>query len=290
MKVLITGAKGFIGQNLISRLSQFSDIKIFALDIKGENKREHLCQTLNTDIAMQGWTEIIPEPMDVVVHLAQSMRYRDFPEGAYDMVKININGTFELLDWCQKNFAKKFIFSSTGNVYKAKRGFLTEEDICEPSSMYASTKLCAEHLVTQYSTFFQTIILRLFGVYGPGQTNMIIPNIIESVYKKKEITLAQKIGLYMTPIYISDCVEMLYKLIIDQKTTCDTFNMSGSEVTHLGDIIKYVEELLNCSANISFSNDEPRYLLGESKKLREALDYNKMVSFKEGMRKILFGV
>lgn len=291
MKILITGAKGFIGRHLINRLSQCSGTQIFALDVQEEQKKEHLYQSLYVDMSMPGWSKIIPGPMDAVVHLAQSLSYRDFPEGAYDMVKININGTFELLEWCRKNYVKKFIFSSTGNVYKEKKRLLTENDICEPASMYAATKLSAEHLVKQYSVFFQTIILRLFGVYGPGQSNMTIPNIVESVRKGKKITLAQKIGLHMTPLYIVDCIEMFYKLIMDDNLGKSILlNMASNESIHLGNIIQKIEKHINCKAIIKITDDEPRYLQGENKKIRETLNYDPVVSFDEGIKITLFNL
>jgi UDP-glucose 4-epimerase len=291
LRILITGARGFIGRHLINRLLRCSDTQIFALDVPGDSKREHSYQSLSVDMSLPGWSEIICEPMDTVVHLAQSLRYRDFPEGAYDMVKININGTFELLEWCRKNSVKKFIFSSTGNVYKEQKQKLTENDICEPTSMYAATKLSAEHLVKQYSIFFQTIILRLFGIYGPGQSNMTIPNIIESVRKGNEITLAQKIGLNMTPLYISDCIEMIYKLIMDNNLGKNILlNMASSEAIHLGDIIKKIENYLNCKAIIKITDHDPKYLQGENKKIRETINYDPVVCFDEGIKNTLFNL
>ena len=291
LKILITGARGFIGRHLINRLSQCSGTQVFALDVQEEQKKEHLYQSLCVDMSIPGWSEIIPGPMDAVVHLAQSLRYRDFPEGAYDMVRININATFELLEWCRKNYVRKFIFSSTGNVYKEDKKLLTENDVCEPTSMYAATKLSAEHLVKQYAVFFQAIILRLFGVYGPGQSNRTIPNIVENVRKGNEITLAQKIGLHMTPLYISDCIEMLYKLIMeDNLGKSILLNMASSESIHLGDIIKKIEKHLNCKAITKITEDEPRYLQGDNKKILETLNYDPAVDFDEGIKKTLFNL
>jgi UDP-glucose 4-epimerase len=285
LKILITGATGFIGHHLINRLSKCSGAQLFALDLQKGQEIEHLCQSLTVDMSIPGWSEIIPEPVDAVVHLAQSLRYRDFPEGGYDMVKTNINGTFELLEWCRKNYVRKFIFSSTGNVYRDEKRLLTENDICKPETMYAATKLSAEHLVKQYSPFFQTLVLRVFGVYGPGQSNMMIPNIIERVRKGREITLARKVGLYMTPLYISDCIEMLYKIIIDPKIRIsDLFNLAGNETIHLGSIITCIERLVNCKANITITDDEPRYLLGDNKKIVEYCNYTPKISFTDGLR------
>lgn len=281
MKILITGARGFIGRHLVSGLSQCCDAQIFALDIKGENKKENLCESLSADMAIPGWTEIIPGSMDVVVHLAQSLRYRDFPEGADDMVRININATFELLEWCRKNYVKKFIFSSTGNVYRPSKNLLGEDHPCEPATMYAATKLSAEHLAAQYRSFFYVQILRLFGVYGPGQTGMTISNVIERIRTGEEITLAQGAGLYFTPLYITDCVMMILKLL-NLDDSC-LFNLSGNERINLGQVVKIAELALNRQANINLTDNSPAYLQGNNSKICQALQVRPMIPFDEGM-------
>ena len=95
------------------------------------------------DLSKRNWTKFIPKkPFDYVIHLAQSAHYRDFPDGACDMMRINIEAaTFELLEWNRKHCAGSFLFASTGTVYRQKPNAITEKDVAAPSSFYGATKL-----------------------------------------------------------------------------------------------------------------------------------------------------
>ena len=214
MNILITGANGFIGRHLIGTLLQEETHHIWgiarqplALDSK------YYCH-LTVDLTRKNWTDVLPSPIDTVVHLAQSNRYRaqDFPEGSRDMLAVNVNSTLELLEWARKNHVKQFILSSTGNVYKPSPKLFVEDDSCFPTNMYAATKLSAEYFVQQYREFFQGIVLRLFSIYGPHQKRRLLPMIIDRIKTGGEIILASEKGIYLTPLYVSDCVEMIWRL------------------------------------------------------------------------------
>jgi UDP-glucose 4-epimerase len=259
LNILITGSAGFIGRALTEKLLQSSGHTIYGIDrtpLKIDHERYKAVQV---DVTKPGWTEHLNFPVDIVIHLAQSSRYREFPQGAPDMFRVTVQATFELLEWSRRKNIKKWLYSSTGNVYRPSSKLLNEEDHCDPVTMYAATKLCAEHLALQYRPFFLVHILRLFGVYGPGQTGMTIPNMIERVRTGEEIVLAQGMGLYFTPLYITDCVRMFEKLLFfENHLLC---NLSGSERVHLGQVVNIAEASLKKRANVRLTEDPPVYLL-----------------------------
>ena len=161
-KVILTGSDGFIGNKL----------KIY-LTNKGFDVYE-ISRKNGYDLSLRNWTDKIPkESYYCVIHLAQSQFYKSFPDGANDMMFVNVDATYELLEWGRKHQIKNFVFASTGNVYKLKNTDYREEDKLEPNSFYGATKLCAESIVTQYKIFYPVQILRLFGVYGPGQKSIL---------------------------------------------------------------------------------------------------------------------
>lgn len=284
-QILVTGASGFIGSNLIGQLITQEDMIIYGLSRKSNELRSLNYKHISVDISEPSWTQFLPCGIDVVVHLTQSYRYREFPDGTQDMVRVNIDATAELLDWARSNGVKRFMFASTGNVYAPSQEAHQETDICKPKNMYEVTKLCGEMLVKQYIDFFETIILRFFGVYGPGQTKRIVPMMIEAVRIGGEITLAKGVGLYLSPIYIKDCIKILHQLIESPDVYAnEIFNIAGKEIVTLSMIVKEIEKLLKKEANTCHTSLPPVYLTGSNDKIIHHLKINNFVPVEKGLK------
>ena len=151
----------------------------------------------------------LPERIDAVIHLAQSRRYREFPEGARDVFEVNTRSTFELLEYARRAGARSFVFTSTGGVYAPRREPLVETDPVQPSSFYFSSKYvgrAARSRTTASSS--RPSILRPFAVYGPGQERMLVPTLIERVAAGDVVTVQGDRGLRINPIYVDDAVRV----------------------------------------------------------------------------------
>ena len=264
MRIVVTGAGGFIGRFLTRTLAGQGH-KVYALVRNSVPDFPSHIEQIELDFHDSDWAQYLPEKADVLIHLAQSREYRSFPEGYPDLFAINVRATFELLEWGRKRDVEKFIFSSTANVYKEKQGLLLETDPCLPSDMYAASKLCAEHLVQQYSKIFCTIICRIFTVYGPGQKHMLIPNIIMRILNREPITLAQHMGLILTPIHVEDVCDALAHLSEnDSLKSGSIFNVSGNASISLKEIIDLISSELKIKPKIIVSDGEVRSLCGDS--------------------------
>jgi nucleoside-diphosphate-sugar epimerase len=248
LNILITGASGYLGSSLINKLSGLDTCNIYALSrtepIKTYSSNIHF---IHTDLSNIAWISHLPQQIDIVVYLAQSVKYRLFPEGAVDMMRINTQCVFELLEWSRINKVKKFIYASTGNVYKSSGNTLYESDPLFPASFYTASKINAENVVQQYSTFFETIILRIFSIYGPGQKNMLIPSVIERIKAGELITLAHNKGIILSPVYISDAVQMLERIIFNTIKP-GVYNFAGRENVSLAELVKIAEAVLKVKA------------------------------------------
>jgi UDP-glucose 4-epimerase len=268
MNILITGINGFIGRHLGRYLTSKHDV--FGVTRSAQQSSPATgVKLLSADLSDPAFIDQLPPDIDCVVHLAQSQQYRNFPEGADDMRRINIDATCHLLDWARKTGVKQFIFSSTANVYGKSTAQLTESDSTLPESFYGATKLAAEHLVKQYQEFYQVDILRLFTVYGSGQKGMLIPNIADRIKQGQPVTLAEGVGLYLTPIYVDDVVSVIEKLIErSEKGSCRLFNVCGGEVTDLAAIVKILEEIINVKACTQFLNSIAPHFTGSNEQLK----------------------
>ena len=274
---LITGAAGFIGSALAEHLDKNSITNVIRL-----SRRDGI------DLISPDWQSKIPScEIDTIVHLAQSTQYREFPAGASNMVAVNVDATLSLLEWARVKGIKRFIFASTGNVYQPSDQVWHENSPLEPSSFYGASKLAAEYLAKQYEKFFEIVVIRLFGVYGPGQSKMLIANVIEKMKKGDEIQLAEGEGLLINPIYIDDVLMFVEKLItcpLPQRVM--TLNIAGAEKLSLAAIIRKLERILAVRAKSVVTEGRPVSFIGDVAKLNSIFPDHAFVRADDGLARV----
>ena len=270
MKILITGATGFIGTKLGQVLSQ--DNQVYCL-LRNENSfLEDYFIPVFADLTDPKFVNLLPEEIDCVIHLAQSLKYRDFPEGVLDINRINVDSTLELLDWSRAKGVKKFIFASTANVYGPTDKLLTESCPSNPNSFYGASKLAAENIIKPYAKFFKIDVLRFFTVYGPGQSGMLIPKITQKIFDGKPIHLAEKEGIYLSPIFIDDACSIIQTLIsVSSKQQYRLINMCGDEITTLDKVVTTIEKISGKKGNIRITDDKKIFLAGSNSYLKKII-------------------
>lgn len=287
MKILMTGASGFIGRHLLLVLANQGEANtVFAVVRHIPNDAHPAVNWIVADLGISDWTKNLPaEDFDVIIHLAQSKRYREFPSQAIDIFNINVRATFELAEWALKNHVRHFLFASTGNVYGSKDGVHHEEDCCNPESMYGASKLSAEILLKPFSEFMNILVLRFFGVYGPGQTDAMLPGIIQRFNAGDEIALAENVGVKFNPIYVDDCVSAINLLTATPALTShEVLNVGGTEIIDLRQASELLEKIGGKRAAIRITPDCPKQLVGSTEKLREQYGFSERIPFHEGLR------
>ncbi len=268
--ILVTGAGGFVGRSLL-RSPAWERVRAV---VRSPFPAPEAVEFVRADLSQPGWTAALDGPADVVVSLAQSGRFRDFPDGARDMFLVNEAAVFELLEWSRRNGVRRFVQASTGSVYAAldSPGDLAETHPCVPRSLYAASKLNAENLVRQYAQFFTCVIARLFTVYGPGQRGMLIANMIDRVVAGQPIRLDQGVGPTMTPIYGEDCAGALARLT-ETALPENTFvvNVAGPERLTLADVVARIAAGLGREAVLEKAAGVPEWLAADTRCLRAIL-------------------
>ena len=178
MKCLVIGGAGFIGSNLVDRLTRDGHkVQVWDNLITGKkdnvNPRAHFINcdiTGNYDARKVLMSEFKP---DVVFHLAAMARVQPSIENPIEFNNVNVNGLLNVLNLCVECGVKRFIFSSSSSVYgDAKQVPTTEECKLNPISPYALQKLIGEQYCKLYSKLYglDTVCLRYFNVYGERQT------------------------------------------------------------------------------------------------------------------------
>jgi nucleoside-diphosphate-sugar epimerase len=238
MRILISGAAGFIGHRLVLRLSPEHDV--FGLSRRPSAPAHSIQMDLSAGLDL----EALPRQIDVVVHLAQSEHFREFPERADHIYAVNVESTFRLLEYARRAGASRFVLASSGGIYGYAEEALTESAEPRPPDFYLRSKQLAEILLFAYERDLTAIAVRPFFVYGVGQRpTMFIPRLVRNVLLGRPITLSPPDGLLVNPIHVDDAVRAFAASL-----TADfsgPINIAGPDVFSLGEIARLIGRYLD---------------------------------------------
>ena len=270
--ILVTGATGLIGSQLLDPLS-----KMFNVHAISRSK-------MNSDIAKITWHHIdlkddfdvkeLPKNIEAIIYLAQSEDFKDFPTKAVDIFEINTVKLLKMLDYAREVGAKKFIYASSGGVYGSGEHHFSE-GITLPANgengFYISSKLCSEVLADNYKQFMDVVILRLFFVYGKMQKpTMLMPRLVANVENSNPINLQGNNGILLNPIHVSDAVSSVLAAL--ELKGFHKINVAGPEVVSLMQICEMIGEKIGVEP--IFEHDlqsTPRHLIGNIDNMKRLL-------------------
>jgi len=284
-RILITGAAGFIGSHLISTLR--GKHELFGLvRPKPAGERPAGVKWLEHDLSQPMDQARLPGRLDAIIHLAQSRHYREFPEQAKNIFDVNINGTFQLLEYARQTSVRCFILASTGGVYGYSYEKFFETDPVNPLNFYLSSKYTGELLLANYQSYFKTIVFRFFFVYGPGQKGMLISNLFHKVIHGERITIEGNPGLCINPIYLEDAIRV-FEPALDLQASA-LFNVAGDESVTITTLVRIMEGICRKQASIGYKAVHASgNLLGDNSRIKEVLGITPKVSLQEGLKRMV---
>ena len=267
-KILVSGATGLLGYELVQRLSSNHQVYklVKTLDTAlGENQIVH-------NFLGEFDEKILPVKMDYIFHLAQFRDFKNFPEKSSEIFCVNTLSTLSLINYGLRSGVKKFVYTSTGGLYKGLSFPISESDsIKKPQELdfYCASKLSSELLISSYSKFMDVQILRPFFIFGPRQSDqMLIPRIIKSIRNKDSIHLAGKHGININPIYVKDAVSILIRLL--EVPGSNLFNIAGNEIISISKLAFLVSEIIGEEPNFIHQLSQMD-LVGDNKLVRNVL-------------------
>ena len=273
--ILITGITGLLGSHLSEELSKLGHT-IYGVTRRIYSKANY--ETVVVDLSSDWKTNELPTKIDVIYHLAQSDKFRDFPAGAPDVFQVNINSSAKLLDYAKKAGVKSFIYASSGGVYgNGNKPFVENEPIVPFGELgyYLGSKACAEILVQSYASELQVIIFRPFFVYGKSQNrSMLIPRLFDNVATGKPVHLSSGDGIKINPIHVNDAVKVLTASLHTSESR--TYNMGGPEILSIRKICNLFGSYLEKTPNFKQSSDLPKDLVGDISLISEVLHQPKI--------------
>jgi len=280
MKIVVTGAAGFIGshttERLVSRghevvgLDAF-DGYLYSADAKRRNAADLIklsgVRMIEGDIcdAATVASAITPD-VDVVCHLAALAGVRPSLAQPLKYLRTNIEGTGVIIERMRELGLQRLAFASSSSVYGAKRGTeiaaFREDDPClTPASPYAATKRMNELQLSAYRDLFGLGVhaLRFFTVYGPPQrTDMAIAKFTQAIAAGKPITLYGDGSSRRDYTFIDDIVSGVVASIENVKPgDYDIFNLGGTQTISLAELVETIERVVGKQAVIDRQPDQP---------------------------------
>jgi len=308
MKVLVTGADGFIGSHLTeSLLEQGYDVKAFTfynsfntwgwLDTLPKNKLNQI-QIFSGDIRDPNGVYEAMKGVDQVFHLAALIAIPFSYHSPDSYVDTNIKGTLNVLQAARKLDTGRVLVTSTSEVYgTAKYVPIDENHPYQGQSPYSATKIGADRLAESfYRSFNMPItIVRPFNTYGPRQSaRAVIPTIISQLLAGKEEI---KLGA-LTPTrdfsFVKDTAEGFIAIEKSIKTIGEEINIATQQEISIGELANEIIAQINPNAKVICEEErlrpeksEVNRLLGSNAKIKSLTDWTPKYLFKEGIHETI---
>lgn len=278
MKILLTGAFGFIGSHLYDKLKYSNKVYRLGRSIKADVDID-LCGEWNHTI-LSDWLE--KEKPDLIYHLAANPNAK-----AHFACQKNINMTANVLNamFTSKSQAR-LIYASSATVYsnRSLNRYASEIDPIDPESPYGASKAAGELLVRAYAKTEQiqpACILRLVATIGSRAKHGIVPDIIEKVRSSKDgkITLiGQRPGSSKPFVHVSDVVQAFHYFGIKQLTTTTnvTYNISNVDTLTAEDVGEIICDEMKMPRFVDFGAEG---WAGDNNKVRVSNTFARMAGW-----------
>ena len=312
MRILVTGACGFIGSHLVEKLIK-NNYKVRALTyynphdnigcLKYLNKKIFdKIEIINGDVRDYQLIENCTKNTDAVIHLAALIGIPYSYSAAKSYLDTNVNGTFNILNAANTNKVKKILITSTSEVYgSAKEVPIKETHSLNAQSPYAASKIAADQLALSFFNSFKTpvTIIRPFNTYGPRQSNRaIIPTIINQLINgNKNLKLG---NIYPTRdfTYVEDTADAFIKLLKARKTEGEIINIGSNFEISIKKVLevlkkdfKYKFNIITEEKRVRSKSSEVNRLFASNKKAKKIINwspqYSHIKGFKLGLKKTI---
>lgn len=305
MKILVTGADGFIGSHLAEKLVKLGhEVRAFIyynsfnswgwIDSFEESIKKNL-DVFAGDIRDPNGLRVAMKGIDAVLHLAALIAIPFSYHSPDSYVDTNIKGTLNVLQAARDQDTKRVLVTSTSEVYgTAQYVPIDENHPYQGQSPYSATKIGADRLAESFYRSFDlpVTIVRPFNTYGPRQSaRAIIPTVITQLLSGKEVV---KLGS-LTPTrdfnYVKDTVNGFIEILASDKTIGEEINIATQQEISMGEIARQLIDIINPNAKIV--QDEQRIrpeksevnrLLGSNAKIKKLTAWTPQYSLKDGLK------
>ncbi len=295
MKILITGAGGFIGRNLVDKFGTREDIQVMGTTHKKVQLGIPSCvlDVLDEESIQRIFQR---DRFDVVIHLAALTAHDQIVDNKYEALQLNLKGTRNILESFNKySKGALFIYASTGKVYGNVKTYpINEEMRTSPTNTLGKSKLITERLIDFYAEEGnQYMITRVFNIYGDGQReNFVVPTIVKQLKTGRSLSLGNILDK-RDYLHIDDLVNAILCCIDNHAnfSKFDIVNIGSGIPVSVEDIVHCFEAELGYSIDINVEKKKMRYdemsvEYCSNKKLMNLTGWNQSIPLQEGIHRV----
>ena len=292
-RIVITGASGFIGTNLVKKLLKNGYKNIVAID-----KNKFSDNSVKTAIGNFNDSALLNKVIrknDIVIHLACSTVPALSESDKEKDIKENVFGTLKLLKISTNKKINKFIFfSSGGTVYGDKNYPVSEEAETSPINSHGSMKLMIENDIKIFNRQhgLNYVIIRPSNPYGREKSNKKNQGVIDIFLKKiinnETLEIWGDGKIIRDYIYIDDLTDLVAKTI-ESAVSNEILNAGSGQGTSINDIIKIIGKITNKKIKVKYlsaRNFDTPYNVLDVRKAKTILNWEPSTKLGDGIRKI----
>jgi len=301
MRIFITGGAGFIGIHLCKKLLELNhDITVYdnfsnSLQENFTSKIKQKVTLISGDILDNSKLVTSMKNHDVVIHLAAQISVSESIKNPKLTFDVNVDGTQNVLDACLENNITKIIATSTAAVYQntSTKTILNETSPVEPLSPYGKSKLQMEKKIVDFASIHKipAIILRLFNVYGIGQSLEyagVITKFKENIQNNSPLIIFGDGSAIRDFVHIDDVVDSIILSISHSKNfIC---NIASGTSTSVSDLAKTIISLSHKDTKILYNpsrSGEIMFSIADISKAKKTLNFIPKIPLKNGLEQFM---
>jgi len=302
MRVLVTGAAGFLGSHLCDRLlAEGHDVVGMDNFVTGsERNLSHLASNPRFSFVRHDVSQYIKldGPLDGVLHFASPASPVDYLKFPIQTLKVGSLGTHNSLGLAKAKGAR-FLLASTSEVYgdplvhPQPESYWGNVNPIGPRGVYDEAKRFSEAMTMAYQRYhgLETRIVRIFNTYGPRmrpRDGRVVSNFIVQALLGEPITIYGDGGQTRSFCYVSDLIEGIYRLFRSDRR--DPTNVGNPREFTVAELAKLVKEMTGSPAPIVFEalpTDDPKVRQPDIRIAREVLGWEPKVPLSEGLTRTI---
>ncbi len=303
-RVLVTGADGFIGSHLAEQLVA-AGARVRALSLYNSfNDWGWLEQTgcldkievITGDVRDAHFCDELTRGIEVIFHLAALIPIPYSYRAPDSFVDTNVKGTLYLCQAARQNGVKRFIQTSTSEVYgTAKYVPIDENHPLRPQSPYSATKIASDCIALSFHYSFElpVIVARPFNTYGPRQSaRAVIPSIIIQIANGKSAISLGALTTTRDFTFVEDTCRGFLAIAEMEGGEGEVFHIGSNQEIAVGDLVKLIADVMGSKVRILCDEErlrpeksEVQRLRCDNSKLQKASGFAPQVTLREGLQR-----